>query len=124
MFTLRRTLHAAFHLSIHVCIDKQIQRMIVLQNHVGAAAHDHTVSLLRKLFQQLALGHCHTDGLVHHRDGHHGQAVTNGHRIGSFNTLLPYIGHIVGVQTVFLGNHLNDLVVIARDMQCFGQTFA
>ena len=47
---------AALDLGLGVGIDEQVQGMIVLQDHVGAAAHDDAVPLLGEVFNDLLLG--------------------------------------------------------------------
>ena len=115
---------AALHLGILVRVDENIQRVIVLEYHVSGAAHDDTVALLGEVLDDLSLGHRHADGLLHDLIGLHAEAMADGQRIGCLDALFRHVGHVVLVESVLLGDHLDDLVVVARDAQRLGQTLA
>jgi len=124
MLTLRGTALAALDLGVLIRIDKDVQRVVVLEDNIGGPAHDDAVALLGEVLDDLALGHCHADGLLHDLEGLHAKAVPDGQRIGGFDALFAHVGHIVLVEAVFLGDHFDDLVVVARNAQGLGQTLA
>ena len=124
MLTLRGTALATLDLGVLIRIDKDVQRVVVREDNIGGPAHDDAVALLGEVLDDLALGHCHADGLLHDLEGLHAKAVPDGQRIGGFDALFAHVGHIVLVEAVFLGDHLDDLVVGARNAQGLGQTLA
>ena len=115
---------APLDLGFLVGIHKDVQRLIRLQDHVRAPAHDDTVAALGEVLQDLALGHGHADGLVYDLEGRYAEPVADGQGIGGLDTFFRHMCHIVFVKAVLLGDHFDDLMVIAGDVQCFGQTLA
>ena len=115
---------AALNLRLLVGVDKEVQGVVVLQNDVGAAAHDHAVTLLGEVLDDLALGCGDADGLIHQLDRRHGEAVADGHGVSGLNALFADVSDIALIKAVLLGDHLDDLVIIAGDAQLVGQTLA
>ena len=64
MLTLLGTARAALDLGVRIRVDKDVQRVVVLENNIGGPAHDDAVALLGEVLDDLALGHCHADGPV------------------------------------------------------------
>ena len=124
VLALRSTALAALDPGFLVRIDKDIQRIVVLQDHIGGAADDDAVALLGEILHDPPLRHRHADGLIHDLEGLHTEAVADGQRIGGLDALFRDVGHIVLVKAVLLGDHLDDLVVVARNTQCIRQTLA
>ena len=87
MLTLRGTALAALDLGILVRVDEDVQRVVVLQDHIGGAADDDAVALLGEVLDDLALGHRHADGLLHDLEGLHTEAVADGQGIGGLDAL-------------------------------------
>ena len=124
MLALRGAALAALNLGILVRVDENVQGLVVPQDHVGGAAYDNAVTLLGKVLHDLPLGHSHPDGLVHDLEGLHTEPVTDGQRIGRLDALFRHMGHIILVESVLLGDHLDDLMVIAGNAQRARQTLA
>ena len=121
---LRGPVDAALDLGLGVGIDEQVQGVIVLEDHVGAAAHDDAVPLLGEVLDDLLLGGGHLEALVHDLHRGHGEAVADGHGIGGLDALFGDVGHIPLVEAVLLGDELDDLVIVAMDAQLLGQALA
>ena len=49
MLALRRALLAAFHLVLHLRIDKQAERMLLAQNIIGASSDDDIKELVHAI---------------------------------------------------------------------------
>ena len=94
------------------------------QGIIGAAADDDAVPLLGEVLDDLALGCGDADGLIHQLDRRHGKAVADGHGVSGLNALFADVSDIALIKAVLLGDHLDDLVIIAGDAQLVGQTLA
>lgn len=98
--------------------------MIVLQDHVGAAAHDDAVPLLGEVLNDLLLGGGYLEALVHDLHRGHGETVADGRGVGGLDALFRDVGHIPLIEAVLLGDELDDLVIVAMDAQLLGQALA
>ena len=119
-----RTALAPLDLGLLVGVHEDIQRLIGLQDHIRAPSHDDAVAALGKVLQDLALGHRHADGLVHDLEGRYAEPVTDGQGVGGLDALFGHMCHIILIKAILLGDHLDDLMVIAGDVQRLGQTLA
>jgi len=102
-------------------------RKDVLQDFVGgdgAAAHDDAIAALGEVLQDLPLGHGHADGLVHDLEGGYAEPVADGQGVRGLYTLFGHVRYVVLIKAVFLGDHFDDLVVVAGDVQRLCQTLA
>ena len=124
VLTRRCAALAALDLGVLIGVHEDVQGLVVLQDDISAAAHDDAIAALGEVLQDLPLGHGHADGLVHDLEGGYAEPVADGQGIRGLYTLFGHVRHVVLIKAVFLGNHFDDLMVVAGDMQRLCQTLA
>ena len=124
MLALRRALLAAFHLVLHLRIDKQAERMLLAQNIIGASSDDDTVGLLRKFLNQAALLTVDRIILLHDWINSHVKASPDRNRIQRRRTVLHHMLHIALRQLRTVCNLTDDLIIVISNSQLIGQSLS
>lgn len=97
--------------------------MLVFQNQVGASSDDHAVALRSQLFDELFLRRHNLYGLKPDVVGGN-DMLADGRRIKQQNILFGRMGDIVPVHVFLLRDHVNGLLVIARNAQRVRKPFS